>query len=93
LQESSGGGVNATELGEVPTRTFATTVTTATVFSGTVDPAVLATSNGRREQIKGHLGSTTKGKVLENKAVRKVIGRVVGVGVGVIGVGVMVVVW
>ena len=63
----------------MPTRTFGTTVTTATIFSGTVDPAVLATSNGRREGIKGHLGSTTKGKVVENGAVRVVVGRVVGV--------------
>jgi hypothetical protein len=52
-------------LGIIPTKSFLTTVTTVVNFTGTVDPNVLATSNGHRPQINGHLGSTTKGKLID----------------------------
>jgi len=49
------------------TQTFATTIEKQAYFTATLDPSVLATSNGRR-RIQGHLGSTSHGQVLESAA-------------------------
>jgi Glycosyl hydrolase family 79 C-terminal beta domain len=72
------------------TTTFAQTVSTPEVNTATVDPGVLATSNGRKT-IDGHLGSTSKGSadvVNVNGAGRVVVvfGYGVGVVLGVLGV-------
>lgn len=44
-------------------KTFATTARTRTVNTVTVDPTVLATSNGHSADIRGSLGSTTHGSI------------------------------
>jgi len=52
-----------------PTTTFATTVSGNQENTATINPSVLATSNGRRP-IDGHLGSTSKGKMLYSGGIR-----------------------
>jgi len=79
LSESGEGG---------STTTFAQTVSTPEVNTATVDPGVLATSNGRKT-IDGHLGSTSKGSA--NVANVNGAGRVGGVVFGYVVLGVLVV--
>ncbi|CAL1698450.1 unnamed protein product [Somion occarium] len=45
------------------TMTFSTSSVTRTINTATVDPAVLATSNGQNGQVRAGLGSTSKGSV------------------------------
>ncbi|KAF8882861.1 glycoside hydrolase family 79 protein [Infundibulicybe gibba] len=61
-----------TETAGAPTTTFATTFRTKTQNTATVDPAVLATSNGHSGG-NGQLGSTSKGSVSGASGLRQVL--------------------
>jgi hypothetical protein len=78
LAESSSGSSNVVpqtgSSGITPTKSFPTTVTTVVNFTGTVDLDVLATSNVHKPEIKGHLGGTTKGKLIDAASVNTVFG-------------------
>jgi len=63
-----------TTLGQT-TETFSTTTNTKTANTVTIDPAVLATSNGHSGKDRNALGSTSKGSV---NAARKAKGEIFG---------------
>ncbi|EAU81861.2 hypothetical protein CC1G_06072 [Coprinopsis cinerea okayama7 len=60
------------EVEDNPVQTFATSVRTRMFNTATVDPAVLATSNGHGAFSKKHLGSTSKGSTGSGAARRAV---------------------
>jgi len=58
-----------TTLGQT-TETFSTTTNTKTANTATIDPAVLATSNGHSGKDRSVLGSTSKGSVSASRRVK-----------------------
>ncbi|KAF8994926.1 hypothetical protein BDQ17DRAFT_1412398 [Cyathus striatus] len=69
--------------------TFATTVLTKTANTATINPSILATSNGHTD-MEHHIGGTSKGKAPSHA--RRQAGIGLGVVVGAVGVGVGVVI-